>query len=357
MGPSSLQARELCPGSRRMIEAIPGRGEDESSQYAKDGTKGHELIAAVLEGKMSEETAQEVATGKGMWDSVHFCLQHAFDLRRKWKQYDPVELVEHRVDLTKLDEAVGFGTLDFGIVVPFNTAVVVDFKLGHGEVPAARQNLQLVTYALGIQDEYEVEQVHGIILEGGRGFISEYTYTKDVLDNARKHIKTVVDNSSQPWAPLVPGPDQCKYCPALTTCPALQQLAGEVPTEMDPAKISPDDIAKFLELREMLDQWLKKIWSRATALALAGADIPGWGLKDGRPKRAWKSGITAAKLKALAKKLKKPQKGIVVTELANPPALEKAWGKAKAVREALDELIVSKPGEQKLGRIKTKKEA
>jgi uncharacterized protein YbaR (Trm112 family) len=106
--------------------------------------------------------------------------------------------------------------------------------------------------------------------------------------------------AKDPFAPLVPGPTQCKFCPASLTCPAREAAALAVVNEnfadvrVVNAETLPrvselplDRIARIMEAAPMLKGWLKDAEQAAFEYMKMGYTIPNHKMVYAQAKRRW----------------------------------------------------------------------
>jgi hypothetical protein len=105
------------------------------------------------------------------------------------------------------------------------TALVIDIKTGWSEPDPAQQNAQLKVLAVlvALALPKTIREVIVQIISGPYG-ITEARYGLEELAQAYDDIRTTLSQINAPDAPLVPGPDQCRYCPAINICQAARDL-------------------------------------------------------------------------------------------------------------------------------------
>ena len=241
------------------------------------------------------------------------------------------------------------------MVEPFEWALIVDFKFGHNPPPPAKENRQLAMEAWAVATGFECPRVDVALVLGFLDSSSTHPYVADDFHTIKQHFRRVVERALCPWAPLVVSPQACNYCRASLQCPALLSLACELPLDRVPDKVPPSELGKLLDYVDQIKPWIRGVERRAYQIAFAGGTVPGWVRAFGRGSRGWRAEVTEKKLLDLAEKFGKPPEAVVEKSLASPAAIEKVWGKAKAIRDALEGLIQKKTGKVKL--VKAKEEA
>lgn len=340
LGPSSLERRKLCPGSYAMEKDLP----EVTSDVSEDGTNLHLMVSAFLNGLMSEDTTLDQAGDDS--DAVLACIEYARQLRTAFPHSQ--EYIEERLDLTCIHPLCDKGTADLVMVRPFASAHVVDWKFGYSWVPDARDNLQLAAYAIAAAEKHDLQSVTVHVVMPRKGVASKHTFTRDELRAGAEYIGQIIKRCLSPFAPLLPSPAACKYCKAQAMCPALASLAAELPVCEEPNRLPNSEVARLLKASKPVRAWIGALEQHAFGVLMAGGQIPGYMLGLGRSTRDWKDGTSEAQLESIGKSLGKDPAAVVVKELASPAQIEKSWGKAKKIKEALEPLIIQKPGNPRL---------
>lgn len=351
-GPSSLERRDLCPGSAKAEKDLP----EQTSDAAEKGSQLHDLFHRMILNENPIELDSEIARLDGEdEDAFKFCTDHLHDMQNHFTTM-PKHLSEHRLNLGSIWPGL-YGTCDLALVEPFGHADLTDFKFGFGHVTSPETNLQLAALAIGLFDEFELQSIDVRICKPKQRWISPAKrYTRDDISAIESRIGNIIDLANIENPPLRPGAQQCKYCKALATCPAVLKQVNDIAipaNEVSPEHLADFEIGEYLQKAEMIEAWIKALKQKAYQALFAGRDVPGFQLVDGKSKRDWfVSPILRENLKKLAKKLKKDPKAIVIETTASPAQIEKAWGKAKIVSEALAPLIEITHGEKRMERMK-----
>jgi len=93
----------------------------------------------------------------------------------------------------------------------------------------------------------------------------------------------------------VPGDEQCKFCKAMPTCPALMDLAHKViATDFDnmdaadnPDTLSDERLAEALSAKKLVLSWFDAVEQHAFQKLERGEAFPGFKLVEGRSLRQW----------------------------------------------------------------------
>lgn len=345
-----MERRVGCPGSLRMEQGLP----DVAGEAAESGTDLHDVVKR----RLLANTQADLNAWQAEMDllepddaaAVNFCIECAAP------QIDPGR-AEQTIAIPPLSipsiPGDAFGTPDYVQGGQWEKCIVWDWKFGWGEPTPADDNLQLLALAVGVFLEFDASSVSVRLVDAFRRRVSEHTYTPEELDGAVVTLQGVVKACCHPNATLITG-TWCKYCRAAANCPKLHGEANELATVEAAGEITVDQIARILDISERVEQVIGAIRQKAFAIIATGGSVPGWQLVEGRGNRAWSEPDDKRlgdKLAEIANKLGKPT-GSIWTKpaVASPAAIEREWGKAKPVREALGELIIQKPGSPKLAR-------
>lgn len=352
-GPSSLDKRYRCPGSYFMekdLPALPG------NEAAGRGTELHAEVARIIEAELKGE---DVNIDTSLFDpneieAIRFCYE-----AYKAVYYEPMikwqVLTEKTWDYSNTIPEIGVGTSDLVIYESYNRVHVFEWKFNYIDVEDAENNLQAAAYAIPAFDEYEARQVTVHVVEAFKRNHSTFVYIPEEIKGVKEFINHVIKACNMKFAPLRPFKKTCQYCKALLNCPAI--LAGMNDTEViNPLSNLPgDEISKLLDAAAINAFVAGKIKEYAYALMMSGVKVKDYFLSEGRRKREFKKDVTKELLEAIADKIDRPKKYIVKTELVTVQEIEKIWGKAKVVRDAIEPLIDEKRGNPILTR--TMKEA
>jgi hypothetical protein len=317
---SGFESIMLCPGKKVLEQGKP----DNTSKYAAEGTAAHQVLTWALQeerpatayiGRVIEADGFVFEVDQDMAGHVQVCVDYANDL----KGDDGTIFADIRVNYSSylgVAEQEAWGTADV-IVCRGTEVIVVDFKYGMGVEVDAERNPQMSLYGLGALQAY-----HGLVadFETVRMAISqprikrapsEWDCSVEELEawgrsTARSAVITctrAMEFDDGPWDEfqgifLHPGEKQCKFCRAKATCPALRtEVAGTVALESyaaspeefaDLSAANPkaeddaDWLAACLSKVDLIEDWCKAIRAETERRLLAGDNVPGFKLVQGK---------------------------------------------------------------------------
>lgn len=344
LSPSSASRWMACPGSVALSKDIPNT----SSAYADEGTAAHELAAKCLtDGSSPQDCIGLVITVNGtdftvdqdMADYVGGYVQRICDLV---DSLGGELLVEQRLDISSITgEEDASGTSD-AVILLDDEIIIADLKYGQGVQVDAVGNKQLRIYALAALEAYDllgtVKRVRMIIDQPRKKHYSEDVVSVEDLRHFAGEVKRAAERVEAActyigqWDELHekylnPGEKQCQFCPAKGTCPKLRAEVVELvfaatpttPEEFDSID-TVDTLTEATEVAEggygaeiegwlgvamskveLVEIWCKAVRAEVEKRLLAGVDIPGFKLVEGRRgSRAWANPDEAeATLKAM----------------------------------------------------------
>ncbi len=332
---SSAHRWLMCPPSAVASTVY----EDKPTDYAAEGTKAHEVAAAILShvglDNVEGYTKEMVRHAEGYRDYI-------MELK---ESDDAVVLVEQRVDYSPWVPD-GFGTCDC-IIIQGNLLRIVDYKYGVGVPVSAVDNPQMKLYALGALNDYgfayDVQNVEVHIYQPRIGNISSDKFTvNELLAWADTKLKPTAAQAAKGKGKYEAGP-HCKFCPHAAKCRKLaavckKKIEGKV-TATVPV-LAPWEVAEILELEPIISLWLKRVKAYALDTLLNGGEIPGYKVVEGRSLRDWAD--TQRVVEVLRDNGYGPD-DYFETKLYSPAGMEGQLGK-KRTAELLGGLITKKPG-------------
>jgi hypothetical protein len=354
---SSAHRWIACPGSLAMCRDIPNT----SSKYADEGTKAHHLAAQWLDGFSIEALGADDEMIRYVREYVTFVTETIGS---------GTLLVEKRVDYSAwIGVEDSFGTSDAIIISEDGELLtIIDLKYGMGVRVDAEDNEQLMLYALGALSEvegiYDISRVRMVIYQPRLDNISEFecdvAYLKGFAEQALRAAKlafAIYNDSSRALKHLTPGEEQCRFCPAKKTCPALEaHISTAISCEFEaiddtslivPQGADTDMLSAKMKAVPLIEIWCKAIRARVESELFAGNAVEGFKLVEGkRGNRAWVSDDFDPEIKALYKKV-----------LVSPTQAEKILKDDPKVWQSLQSFIVRKDGAPSVAPVSDKRPA
>lgn len=331
--------------------AAPGLEADlteKPSPYAQEGTRAHALAeyeARLAVGLETPETPPE-ADDAEMQDAAKFYAAYVKEayLAAKETCADAVIEMETRLDLTNWIPE-GFGTADC-LIVADGTLHVIDFKYGKGVQVDAAGNKQMQIYALGALHWagllYDIDNVEMTIIQPRINANSTASLPADalLLWGAKKLAPAAQKAFTGEGARFSPGEDTCRFCKAAGSCKARADYFVALFDENKDATLSPAEAGDVLSRAAGMKDWLQALEETVKDACLAGANIPGWKIVEGRTRRQYTDEAEIEK-RLRAKKYKVSE--IYEKKLLGITKMEKLIGK-KQMEEIIGDLIEKPQG-------------
>jgi len=296
VGASSAERWMNCKGSNNLIRLAPPQKE---SAYASEGSCAHELAEHAL--KNSGICADYVGMeweGHTVDEEMAEYVQVYVDYVLKASKGDCKDLIiEESFDLNFIREGM-FGSNDAIVMEFMGTLEVIDLKYGKGKEVFAKDNKQLMYYALGCAHGQDFDKVKMTIVQPRIGDpIKSHTIPMKELEAFGEELGKAVDDTRKEDAPLKAG-EHCFFCPAKAICSeqrkSVQELAkmdfalAEVKTEKSlPEAKSLDDatLQNILDNADQVKKWLDSVKAYAMHTLEAGGTVAGYKLVHGRVNR------------------------------------------------------------------------
>ena len=330
LGASSAHQWMNCPASVRLCEGVA----DEATTYANEGSAAHALAEKCLETRTNAHDHLGIELTHGgevfivdveMADAVQeyvniiredlsevLGISDSIDpneLYQQWTQSSGIEFgVEHRFHLDWLDPIL-FGTNDCYIGDALGVLRVYDYKHGAGVPVSAKNNPQLMYYALGCLGKDNLKMYHTveIIVVQPRcwddSVVPRWTISvEDLYAWAYERLLPAAKAAQAPDAKYVVGEKQCRWCRARGECQALAEQNMDLiratfddvsssPTVVPPTaeRLTSDELGQINKMLPLFEQWTRSIRAEIAKRLERGEDsqVLGAKLVKKRSLRAW----------------------------------------------------------------------
>ena len=365
LSPSSSARWINCPPSARLAEQFPDTGGTDANK----GTLAH-TIAELKARKyflepMSSRTynsrlkklREDPLYEKDMDAATDMYLDYLKSLAMGFGKDAPFVALENRVSYQKY-ALEGFGRADC-IMIGSGRLCVCDYKNGSGVPVDAEHNSQMMLYALGALETYNmiygdsIQDIHLAIIQPNAGGVKEWGLTRKELEEwGETVVKPAAALAWEGKGDFCPGPwCEKSFCPAKGQCTArARKLLEDKPPDKimlnapvlpDTALLNEAELGSLLTWGKQLEAFLKNLKDCAEKLLLSGTSVPGWKLVAGRASRVWAGGHDAAF--AQLKERGVDEALLWERTAVTPPALEKILG-TKVYKESVADLVEKKPG-------------
>jgi hypothetical protein len=363
LSPSSADRWMTCPGSVPLSEGIV----DTSSEYAAEGSAAHEIAALCLTsgsdaaayvGRIVEIDAREIEITADMAEHIQVYVDHVRSRVADWQTLGATVTleVEQRVPIGHLTGEDGAeGTADAVIIAELpdvRTAIeVIDLKFGRGVEVEATDNRQLRLYALGAIEKFGMvwtftEARVAISQPRLSTKPAEWEVSIEDLERFGQDVKRASASVAEARicfankSPdfdlfLQPSEKACKWCKVKGTCKTLAQHVtttvlddfedlsqGGVEQAIKDVPTRPDEnLAQAMACVNLIEDWCKAVRADVERRLLAGGQVPGFKLVEGRAgARRW---VDDAKAEAVLKSMRLKQEDMYDFTLINPTRAEK----------------------------------
>lgn len=290
-----------CTPSARLEEQFP----DTTSEAAAEGTIAHELAEAKLRHALFPKEFNKRALNarikelqaNPLWnDEMQGYTDDYVDLIQKLTlmfKVRPSVRIEYRFSLEAYIPD-GFGTADC-VVCQGDSLYIIDFKYGKGKMVNAKNNPQLMLYALGVYESYRLlydfRHIYLWIVQPRLDHVDDVELTPEELLAFGEHVKERAKLAYAGEGEFVPGEEQCLFCRAKAQCRARAEQSVQLAFSADlgklPPLISDEMVGQYLKQGEQVAAWLSDLKEYALSACLAGKEIAGYKAVEGRRTRNW----------------------------------------------------------------------
>lgn len=300
LSPSGAHRWMVCTPSALLESKLP----DNETDYAREGTLAHELAESCLRlllGWISDKDFNIIFTDIQKHrlykpEMLGYCQDYALYVHSYYIEAvrlygDAVSIfLETKINIRKYAHG-SYGHLDAAITMP-GLLMIFDFKYGQGVPVDAKDNEQMMCYALGCieylkyVDEYKMVSMH--IYQPRINNTSTWNIFKERLMKWAYQVLIPAAKLAYAGAgEYVPG-DHCKFCRAKPTCKALAKHIGELTKALNyelPELLTAKEISKVLNVSDFIADYMKSVKTHALSEALKGKKFPGFKVVEGTSRR------------------------------------------------------------------------
>ena len=282
-----------CPPSARLSESY----EDKGSNFAAEGTDAHTLceykLRRALGMSAADPTNDLIYFNSDMEDCANGYATFVLELVEATKQTcsDPQVLIEQRLDFSRYVEN-GFGTGDC-VIIADGTLHIVDFKYGQGLLVQAKDNPQMMLYALGalgiFDDIYDISTVAMTIYQPRRDNISTQVVFKESLYQWADEVLKPAAELAFAGAGEFQCGEWCCFCKAKHECRARAEHNMDLARYefRRPPLLLDDEVEAILGQVDELVSWASDIKDYALRAAVGGKQWHDWKMVEGRSNRRY----------------------------------------------------------------------
>ena len=296
LSPSASAKWLNCPGSVKEEKKY----QNKSNKYSVEGTIAHKLSEICLkQNKNPENFLNTKIKNFKISNEMILNVKKYINYIKKYKNHDSLFFVEKQITFEK-NHYEGIGTLD-ACIISNNVCHIFDFKYGKGILVKAKNNSQLLLYAIGILNflnEKNIDchffQMH--IVQPRKNnydhFLIDINYLLKIKkEYQKKALLTLQENPQK-----IPGNIQCQWCLAKKNCLSLKKYLDSIVFDQfnNLEKIQTiSDLQKkhILDNYDLIQNYMKTIKDEIYQKLKKGENFYDYQIKKGKKYRKWKKGI------------------------------------------------------------------
>lgn len=367
-GASSCKRWVSCPAS---VQLHRKAGDAPPSIYAAEGTRAHAVAEYALRYDISVRKAGDMRGWLGRIEKVDgfdiAVTQEMIDGAKLYRDtitedmyfddlthnIDGIELpnqqhlmIETEINLGKYVSKECFGTVDAAYVCG-DTVTVYDYKYGKGVSVDAKENDQMMYYAVGIiaKTGRPIRSFKKVILKIiqprcplGKP-IKEWTTSGVWLDqNFIGKLQDALKLVESDNPPYQTGDEWCRWCPGKLICPEIRKTTHDlakadfcdlIPTEkanamLDVTRMSNIELSALLSNEKLIKQFLETGKEEAERRLKAGEEIQGFVMAPKLGNRVWTGDAEKTLKEAFGDDIYEPRK--MLTPAKIEPLIKKNGG-------------------------------
>ena len=319
---SSAHRWSMCTAAPHYEAQFPDK---DPGVYANEGTLAHKICELTVQYNAGQITKRkynsqlrrcqnEELYSEEMLKTAEFYAEQIWQASMAYKS-KPYIATEVRVDFSEIVPE-GFGTCDCCMIGDSKLSIF-DYKHGKGVQVSAENNAQMRLYALGALRQYsmfyQIETVSMAIIQPR---ITEDVSCEEIsvedLTKWGEQLKPIAQKAySGEGAEFKEGP-WCRFCKGRAVCRAraenataledfvnmpiigkmtdeekMQRTSAEIAGFVVSHVLSDKEVGDLLQRGARLVQWYDDLKAYAQEALLAGKEIPGWKVVEGRATRQW----------------------------------------------------------------------
>lgn len=294
IGASSANRWLNCPTSVVLSRGI----EDKTSSYAAEGTCAHEVSEYCFENDVDAEACIGMEfEGHTVTEEMAAYVQFYLDKMEVYTNSEEYDVaIEEKFHLTKIHPDM-FGSNDFCAMGRDNGELIIaDFKYGKGINVSAKENIQLIIYALGAYYEsdfiYKFKTVKLVVVQP-RILGEEWDEWNISIDELLAYEAILKEGVEKVYSDNPGGKagDHCRFCKAKPTCKIIHEKTQDVinykfdeaPIEATPSLpavegMTVDQMVKVMTFSPLIEGWFKEVKLHVHGLIEKGEKVPGFKL-------------------------------------------------------------------------------
>lgn len=262
---------------------------------ADEGTAAHWVLEHTLAACVNADDLLNVAAPNGVTVTKDM-VAHANDAAAfiEGLTGDGQRYSERQLTMTLPDGTAISGTADVVVLPPDGKTVhVIDYKYGHGHVPA--DSPQLKIYGVAAAQEFNREVVHLHVIQP-RDYTAKsprsYHFTPAAQNDFCDEVANALRMAMKPKPYAVAG-SHCLRCPGRGHCETLRAASLEFSEASGTDTTAPEAVAAELRIAqqavELATARLKGLQDEATHVLSSGGVVPGWALERKPGRQEWKN--------------------------------------------------------------------
>lgn len=346
---------------------------DEGSREAAEGTVAHKVAEQWL--TTGRKPRALVGTSEwveaGDWGYLVEIDEAMLDYVQQYVDWcwslSGDHFIEQWVDFSAITPIPNQGGTADHLACEFGRLTITDLKYGKGVQVFAKGNTQAQLYALGAFYEwdwlYDFQEIVIRIAQPRLDHFDEWVISREELLAFADYARERAHAAWRLNAPRRPSLEACQWCKVRASCTALAKLSAdltaaafevvdeEVTAEQmqafkeggedafelaDLGALTLAEMASLYRYREMVEGWWKALGEELHRQAVAGEEVPGYKLVEGRSHRLFRSAEAAERR---LKELGVPEDAIWKRTLATPAQAEKELRKVGYSRKEIPDLL------------------